>query len=256
MSGHSKWSTIKRQKGVTDAKRGAAFTKVANVITIAAREGGDSPDTNFKLRLAMEDAKRINMPKANIEKAIARGVGKGGEGVRLEEITYEGFGPEGVAILLTAVTDNKQRTVQEVRSTFDRAGGRLGGPGSVAYLFDQTAEIDVKMQEKKDPDHILLAAAEAGADDVEVTEGEEGIVYCKVNNLEKVKSGLERQGLKITNTQISQKPKNLIKIEDSTKAEKVLDLMDKLDGISDVQKVYANFDIPEDVILRNADIME
>ena len=254
MSGHSKWSTIKRQKGVTDAKRGAAFTKVANAITIAVREGGESPDTNFKLRLIIEDAKRINMPKANIEKAIARGVGKEGGG-RLEEITYEGFGPEGVAILITAVTDNKLRTAQEIRSTLDRAGGRLAGPGSVAYLFESVGEIDVEAQDDSDPDHILLAAAESGAEDVEA-EGAVGVVYGKVVDIEKIKSELESHGLKIVNAQISQKPKNLIKIEDSHKAKKVLDLMDKLDGISDVQKIYANFDIPEDVILRNAEIMK
>src|SRR3990167_2159226 len=156
MSGHSKWSTIKRQKGVTDAKRGAAFTKAANAITIVAREGRESPDTNFKLRLAIEDAKKINMPKENIQRAINRGTGIGGEGAILEEIIYEGFGPEGVAILLTAVTDNKQRTAQEVRSVFDRAGGRLAGPGSVSYLFEQMGEIDVKMKDAQDPDHIIL----------------------------------------------------------------------------------------------------
>ena len=147
MSGHSKWSTIKRQKGITDAKRGAAFTKAANAITIAAREGGESTETNFKLRLLIEAARKLNMPKDNIQRAINRGVGKGSERSSLEEITYEGFGPSGVAILVLAVTDNKQRTTQTMRSVFDRGGGSLGGPGSVSYIFDSSAVIDVKLED-------------------------------------------------------------------------------------------------------------
>lgn len=253
MSGHSKWSTIKRQKGVTDAKRGADFTKVSNAITIAAREGGDSSETNFKLRLALDAAKKINMPKANMEKAIARGVGKGGDGVKLVEMIYEGFGPEGIAILIVVVTDNKQRSAQEVRSLFDRSGGRLAGPGSVSYLFKQTGEINVRMKDNTDPDHLILVAADSGAEDVNVTDGE-GVVYCKPAEIEKIKSELEKNGLEIVDSHISQKPKNLVRIEDSAKAKKVLDLMDKLDVLADVQKVYADFDIPEEIILRNTEI--
>lgn len=251
MSGHSKWSTIKRQKGVADARRGQAFTKAANAITIAAREGGESPETNFKLRLAMEDAKRINMPKDNIERAIARGVGKGTEAARLEEITYEGFGPVGVAILVSAVTDNKLRTAQEVRSTLERGGGRLAGPGSVSYLFDQIAEVDVEMEDAADSDHIVLAAADAGAEDVEV-DGKVGVVYCTAGDLERVKSDLESHNLKILSAQLSAKPKSLVKIEDAAKASKVLELMDRLDQLPDVQKVYANFDIPEEILEKEA----
>jgi YebC/PmpR family DNA-binding regulatory protein len=250
MSGHSKWSTIKRQKGVTDAKRGAAFTKVANAITIAARSGGESPETNFKLRLSIEDAKRINMPKGNIEKAIARGVGKAGEGAKLEELTYEGFGPGGVAILVSVVTDNRLRAAQEVRSVFERSGGSLAGPGSVSYLFSSTAQIAIDTK-GEDPDEIVLVAADSGADDVDVEEGM-GIVYCRPESLEKIKKELEGKNLKTTGTELSMKPKNTVKIEDKEKAAKVLDLMEKLDGLSDVQKVYANFDIPDEILQKEA----
>src|SRR3989344_4535114 len=224
MSGHSKWSTIKRQKGVTDARRGQAFTKVANAITLAAREGGESPESNFKLRLAIEAAKRINMPKENIERAIARGVGKGGEGAKIEEVTYEGFGPAGIGIVVSAVTDNKLRTAQEIRSAFERGGGALGGPGSVFYLFSQTGEIVVIEECEEDSDKVLSAAAETGAEDVDISEGSAAI-YCATSNLERIKGKLEESGLKITGSEITMKPKSLIKIEDSDKAKKVLDLM-------------------------------
>ena len=249
MSGHSKWSTIKRQKGVTDTKRGAAFTKVANAITITAREGGDSPESNFKLRLVMDEAKRLNMPKENILKAINRGVGKGGEDVKLEEIIYEGFGPGGVAVLIFVVTDNRQRSAQEIRSIFDRGGGTLSGPGSVSYLFSQVAQIDVKLKDDKDPDEVLLIAADAGAEDVEVS-SIDAVIYCKPVDLEKVKKYLESKGMEIMGTHLSMKPKNSIKIEDLEKAKKVLDLMEKLDSLSDVQEVYANFDIPDEILQK------
>ena len=251
MSGHSKWSTIKRQKGVTDAKRGAAFTKVANAITVTARSGGKSPETNFKLRLTIEDAKRINMPKGNIEKAIARGVGKAGEGAKLEELTYEGFGPGGVAILVFVVTDNRLRVAQEVRSVFDRSGGTLAGPGSVSYLFSPSAQMEVEIDEEVDPDELVLMAADAGADDAEV-EGSTGLVYCQPEFLEKTKTYLEGQNLKISGTELSMKPKNVVKIEDKEKATKVLNLMEKIDAIGDVQRVYANFDIPDEILKKEA----
>lgn len=252
MSGHSKWSTIKRQKGVTDAKRGAAFTKAANAITIAAREGGESTETNFKLRLLIEAARKLNMPKDNIQRAINRGVGKGSERSSLEEITYEGFGPSGVAILVLAVTDNKQRTAQTVRSVFDRGGGSLGGPGSVSYIFDSAAVIDVKLEDTTDdPDRILIAAADAGADDIEVDDGT-GVVYCKPQELEKIKKDLENSHLKIVGSELTRKPKSLVRIEDLEKAKKVLNLMRQLEDLEDVQKVYANFDIPDEIIQREA----
>src|SRR3989304_7019571 len=162
MSGHSKWSQIKRQKGATDARRGAAFTKAANAITLAAREGGVDPETNFKLRLAVEAAKRVNMPKENIERAIKRATGEAKDGQRLEEIVYEGFGPAGVGIVVGAVTDNKQRTAQEVRRAFERGGGRLSGPGSVSHFFRPIGEIVVRGGGGLDPDQLLLVAADSG----------------------------------------------------------------------------------------------
>jgi YebC/PmpR family DNA-binding regulatory protein len=253
MSGHSKWSTIKRQKGVTDARRGAAFTKAANAITVAAREGGGSPNTNFKLRLAIEAARKVNMPKDNIEKAIARGSGDAKEGKRLEKVTYEGFGPGGIGILLEAVTDNRQRTAQEVRSTFERSGGRLSGPGSVAYLFSPTGEIAVQLSEGTDSDQVLLAAADAGAEDVD-TDKNEAIVYCRPSDLEKVKENLAQRNLEIVETRTSRKPISIIKINDEKVASSVLSLVNKLDDLPDVQKVYANFDIPEEILLRETEI--
>ncbi|MEX0616877.1 MAG: YebC/PmpR family DNA-binding transcriptional regulator [Candidatus Woykebacteria bacterium] len=251
MSGHSKWSTIKRQKGVTDAKRGQAFTRVANAITLAAREGGASSDSNFKLRLAIEAAKRLNMPKDNIERAVDRGVGKGSEAAKLEEVIYEGFGPAGVGVVVVAVTDNRLRTAQEVRTTFDRGGGTLGAPGSVAYLFSQTGEIDVEVGGAVSPDDLLSAAADAGADDVDLSE-ESALIYCATSNLDKIKKVLEGRGLKITGSEITMKPKNVVRIEEAEKAAKVLSLMDKLEELQDVQKVYANFDIPEEILEREA----
>ncbi|MEX0621536.1 MAG: YebC/PmpR family DNA-binding transcriptional regulator [Candidatus Woykebacteria bacterium] len=249
MSGHSKWSTIKRQKGATDAKRGAAFTKAANAITIAAREGGANPETNFKLRLAVDSAKRVNMPKGNIERAIARGSSVGKDGPNLEEVTYEGFGPGGVGILVEAVTDNRQRTAQEVRSAFDRSGGRLSGPGSVDHFFKPVAEIVLRVDSNIDPDQLLLTAAEAGAEDVEAS-GSEAVVYCKVTDLERVKNNLSARGLEVIETKISRQPTTTIKIEEEKLAASVLSLVDKLEELADVQTVYANFDIPEEVLKK------
>ena len=255
MSGHSKWSTIKRQKGATDARRGAAFTKAANAITLAAREGGGDPETNFKLRLAVEAAKRTNMPKENIERAIKRAAGDGKEGQRLEEIVYEGFGPAGVGIVLEAATDNKQRTAQEVRSSFERSGGKLSGPGSVSHLFNPVGEIVVRFADSFGEDRIVLTAADAGADDVE-TEKNEAIVYCKVKDLAEVKSKLEESSLEIIETKLSRKPLSVVKINDEQQASSILSLVNKLDDLADVQKVYANFDIPEEIIERNASIVK
>jgi YebC/PmpR family DNA-binding regulatory protein len=249
MSGHSKWSTIKRQKGVTDAKRGAAFTKAANAITVAARSGGESPETNFKLRLAVEAARAINMPKENVSRAIARGVGKGSEAAKLEQLTYEGFGPGGVAILVESVTDNKSRTAQEVRSVFERNGGRLGGSGAVSHLFKSVGEIVVKIDGTTDPDQILLVAAEADADDVEVSENEAQI-FCEPSVLEKVKTGVANGGLDVVESKLSRKPASSIEIRDEKKAEQILLLVNKLEDLQDVQTVYANFDIPDDILQK------
>ncbi len=253
MSGHSKWSTIKRQKGATDARRGAAFTKATNAIIMAAREGGGNPEANFKLRLAIEAAKRLNMPKDNIEKAIARATGAAKEGKALEEVTYEGFGPGGVGVLVEAVTDNRQRTAQEVRSAFERGGGNLSGAGSVAHLFSPIGEIVICRDGGLDQDQLFLDAADAGAEDIEI-EDDEVIVYCKTSELEKVKEKLGRAGLEIIETRLSRKPTSVIKIVDEKQAFGILSLVNKLDDLSDVQRVYANFDISNEVLMRNANI--
>lgn len=240
MSGHSKWSTIKRQKGANDAKRGQAFTKAGKAITIAAREGGGNPDTNFKLRLAVEAARAINMPKDNIERAIARGVGGSGEKA-LEEVTYEGYGPAGVALLIEVVTDNKMRSASEVRSVLDRGNGSLAGVGSVAFNFKPVGEISVKIT-GKDPDELFLLAADAGAEDIDTSE-EDATVFCKPENLVKVKDAIGEAGYEVVGAEVVKESSNNVKITDEDKAKSVLSLIEKLEDLDDVQKVYANFDI-------------
>ena len=243
MSGHSKWSTIKRQKGANDAKRGQAFTKAANAITIAVREGGGRAETNFKLRLAIEAARAVNMPKENIERAIARGTRAAGE-KELLEVIYEGYGPAGVAILVESVTDNKMRTASDVRSIFERAGGTLAGPGSVAYLFKALVAIDVT---GKTSDEVLVIAADAGADDVE-ERGEVVTVYTNPEKLEEVKRKLSATGLEIVGWDITKGSITQVEIVDDYVANSVLSLINKLEDLDVVQKVYSNFDIPTDIM--------
>jgi len=246
MSGHSKWAQIKRQKGVTDIKRGQAFTKIAKAITLAVKEGGGigDPEKNFKLRLAIEKARAINTPKENIERAIERGMGKG-KGESLEEVVYEGFGPGGVAVIAEAATDNRQRTNSEVKSIFDKNGGTFGNPGSVSYLFQKKGTITIK-KDGKTIDEIFLAAADFGAEDVEEA-GEEVLVYTKPEDLGKVKDLLSNS-LTVTNAEIIRKPFVAVTIEDKQTAQKVLSFMDKLESCEDIQRVDANFDIPDNLI--------
>lgn len=243
MSGHSKWSTIKRQKGANDAKRGQAFTKAGIAITVAAREGGGNPDSNFKLRLAVEAARAINMPKENIERAIARATGAAG-GKILEEVTYEGYGPAGVAVMIDAVTDNKMRTTAEVRSILERAGGTLAGPGSVNYLFNAGAALDVKTD---NADEVFLTAADAGAEDVEQND-ETVTVYTSPQKLEEVKNKLTEAGFEVSGWEITKVATNQVAVNDPKQAEAVLNTVNKLEDLEDVQKVYANFDIAENIL--------
>lgn len=245
MSGHSKWSTIKRQKGANDAKRGQAFTKASRLITIAAREGGGNPDSNFKLRLAIEAARAINMPKDNIERAIERATGAGGEKA-LEEVTYEGYGPSGIALLIEAVTDNKMRSSAEVRSLLDRGGGNLAGPGSVSFLFKPVGEISVKLA-NKDPDELFLLSADSGAEDIETAE-QEATIFCSPENLVKVKEAIEGAGYEITSSEAVKEPTTTVKLGSEEEAKSVLNLIEKLEDLDDVQKVYANFDIETEVL--------
>lgn len=247
MSGHSKWSTIKRQKGVNDQKRGQLFTKLGKVITIAVREGGGitDPEDNFKLRLAIEKARGSNMPKENIKRAIERGVGRSGEG-QLESVIYEGYGPFSVAIIVEAATDNKKRTSQELKSVFERGGGSLGGSGSVFYLFERKGLI-VVAQKGLTEDQVLEKILETGAEDLEETE--DGFeIYTQDQRLHEVKERLVSSGLEIIESELTFKPKSTVAITEKEKAEKILKLMDSLEDLDDVQKVYANFDIPKGVL--------
>ena len=237
MSGHSKWSTIKRQKGAADVKRGAAFTKISNAITIAVKQGGGvgDPDQNPRLRLAIELARSANMPKDNIERAILRATSK--EAGDLTELTYEGFAPGGVAVLVEAVTDNTNRTTSEVKSLFNKSGASFAGPGAVAYQFDQTGEISI-LKNGKTIDDIFLLAAELGAEDVE-DRGDEVAVYTQVSDLAKIKEGLLASGLEITGAEISRKPKNTMSVGEEQK-EKIVNFLSALEDMDDIQKVYSN----------------
>jgi YebC/PmpR family DNA-binding regulatory protein len=246
MSGHSKWSQIKRQKGVSDVKRGAAFTKLANAITIAVREGGGigDPEGNFKLRLTIEKARAMNMPKENIQRAIERGQGKGGNEV-LEEAVYEGFGPGGTAIIVEATTDKKLRTTSEIKNLFEKNGATLGTPGSVSYQF-QTKGLITVVKNQASFDDIFEAAVEAGADDIEDA-GEEVNIYTDPSLVHKIKEMLQEK-FSVTSAELVRKPVVTVSVTDKSVAEKLLSFMEKVEGHDDVQKVYSNFDIPDDLI--------
>lgn len=241
MSGHSKWSQIKRQKGAADAKRGQLFTKLGREITIAAREGGPDPDGNPRLRHAIQRARDASMPLENIERAIKRATG-GGEAAALEEVIYEGYGPGGAAILVEALTDNRNRTVAEVRSVFTRAGGSLGESGCVAWMFESRGVITIERPDR-DPDELGLLAIDAGAEDVRV---EDGIVevFTLPANLEAVRAALEQQGVRITAAEVTLVPKTTLALDDK-QAAATLRLLEKLEELDDVQRVHTNLEISE-----------
>ena len=238
MSGHSKWSTIKRQKGVKDNARGALFTKLGNAIAVAARSGAD-PDMNFSLRLAIDRAKAANMPVANIQRSIDRGSGKLG-GEQIQELMYEGYGPGGTAILVEVATDNINRTYPEVRLAFSKHGGSIAEKGSVAFQFEHKGMIRVNGK----GDDLMLTALDAGAEDVQ-EEGGESVIYTDPKQLAKVRDNLKEAELDITEAELTYVPKNTIEVSDESTAGKVLRLMDALDAIDDVANTHVNFDIPE-----------
>jgi YebC/PmpR family DNA-binding regulatory protein len=246
MSGHSKWATIKRQKGANDAKRGQLFTKLSKAITIAVRQGGNvtDPDSNFRLRLAVEAARAANMPKENIERAIQRASGR--EANDLSEALYEGFGPGGFSVIVETLSDNKQRTVSEVKNIFDKNGGSMGNQGSVQYQFEKKGMIIVE-KGSHNLDEIFLIAADNQAEDVEDGDSEVAI-YTKPEDLARIRKGIGEQGLQIKTAELSWKPIVFNSIADRVSAEKALQFLEKLEDLDDVQKVYANFDIPEEVI--------
>ena len=247
MSGHSKWSQIKRQKGATDVKRGAIFTKMTREVMLAAKEGGSDPEANFRLRLAMDRARGVNMPLANIQRAIDRATGAAG-GELIESVLYEGYGPGGVSILVEAATDNRNRTASEVRAAFTKHNGSLGGPGSVAWQFENKGVIEIATSDL-DPDDVSLQAIDAGADDVEA-DADSITVYTSPVLLRQVKDALEKAGLKIDSAELSMRPTSAV-VLDADRATKVLRLVDALDDLDDVTKVHANFDVPAE-ILANA----
>lgn len=245
MSGHSKWSTIKRAKGASDAKRGAVFTKLSREIIIAAKEGGTDQTANFKLRLAVQRAKASNMPSDNIERAIAKGSGTGGDGEQLDEIMYEGYAPGGAAILVSVLTDNRNRTVAEVRHRFSRSGGNLGETGSVGWQFEAKGVITVSLN-GHDADEIALQAIDAGASDVEV-QGESIEVQTEPANLEPVRKALESGGLDIENADFAMVPKITIELDTKT-AHQTLRLLEALEDLDDVQRVYSNADFTDEAL--------
>lgn len=240
MSGHSKWSTIKRQKGLKDAQRGAIFTKLANAIALAARNGTD-PDTNFALRLEIDRAKVANMPQANIQRAINRVADK--NAADLQEALYEGYGPGGVAILVSVTTDNINRTYPEVRLAFSKHGGNIAEKGSVAFQFDHKGAIEVKQS----VDDVLLTAIEAGADDV-INESDATIIYTNNKMLAQVRDKLREMGVNIISAELVYVPRQLVKISDQETAGKIMRLVSALEEVDGVNDIYSNYDIDDDLM--------
>lgn len=241
MSGHSKWSTIKRQKGANDAKRGAIFTKLGNQIAIAAR-GGTDPNMNSALAMAVEKAKAANMPLANIERSIQRAADK--SAAQLEEVMYEGYGPGGVAILVECATDNRNRTLPEVRLAFSKTGGNMAEQGSVAFQFSRKGVIRVKGTSED----IQLQAIEAGAEDVvEEKENDETVIYTTLGDLAKARDQLKEAGLEVVEAELTYVPNDTIEISDPETVRKVINLMNALDDLDDVTNTYTNFDIAEGI---------
>ena len=248
MSGHSKWSSIKHKKGAADAKRGKLFSKLSRAIIVAAKEGGGDPSGNLALQNAVEKAKSYSMPKENIDRAIAKGSGADADAAAFETVVYEGYGPSGVAVIVEALTDNRNRTAGEVRHTFAKNDGNLGGSGAVAWLFERRGVVIVD-----DPgaagaeDELTLAAAEGGADDV-ARDGSGFQVTCAPEQLVEVRAAIEAAGFSVDASELTMIPKTTVEVADENEAKKILRLIDQLEDNDDVQDVYANFDIPERVL--------
>jgi YebC/PmpR family DNA-binding regulatory protein len=244
MSGHSKWSQIKRQKGAADAKRGQIFTKLAREIIVAVREGGSNPEANFRLRLAIQKARDSNMPLDNIDRAIKRGSGQT-EGASLAEMVLEGYGPGGTAILVSALSDNRNRTLQDVRNIFFRQGGNLGESGCVAWLFDSRGVITVDAKEQ-DSEALALEAIDAGAEDVKV-ESDYIEIYTRPEELEKVREALKQKNVPVASAEVSRVPKTVVQLDEKA-ALQTLRLLDKLEELDEVQSVSSNADFPDSIL--------
>jgi YebC/PmpR family DNA-binding regulatory protein len=247
MSGHSKWSTIKHQKGAADAKRGALFTKLSRDIALAVRTGGADPDMNFRLRLALDKAKSSNMPQDSIARAVKRSSGDGGDGADdLEEITYEGYGPGGGAILLQAVTTNRNRTAADVRAAFNRSGGSLGETGCVAWNFDSRGVITSEIADEERAEELGLLAIDAGAEDIQIEDGTLEI-FTAVDKLQQVQRAMEGEGINPETAELSMVPRTTIPLGNK-EAEQTLKLLDSLEELDDVQRAYTTADFPPEVL--------
>ena len=246
MSGHSKWSSIKHKKGAADAKRGKLFSKLSRAIIVAAKEGGGDPSGNLALQNAIEKAKSYSMPKDNIDRAIAKGSGADADASAFEVVVYEGYGPSGVAVIVEALTDNRNRTASDVRHTFAKNDGNLGGSGAVSWLFERRGIVMVDA-EGVDEDELMLAAAEGGAEDVEL-DGSSYQVTCAPELLAAVRNAVESAGFMVESAELMLVPKTTVAVDDESKARQVMRLVDALEENDDVQDVYANFDIPEQVL--------
>jgi YebC/PmpR family DNA-binding regulatory protein len=246
LSGHSKWSSIKHKKGAADAKRGKLFSKLTRAIIVAAKEGGGDPANNLALANAIEKAKSYSMPKDNIERAVAKGSGEGADAATFEAILYEGYGPEGVAVIVEALTDNRNRTAADVRHAFAKHGGSLGATGAVAWQFDRQGVVIVPAA-GVDEDELFMAAADGGAEDVSL-DGDVFQVTSAPESLTAVREAIEAAGFGVDSAELSLIPKNTVAVEDDAAAKRVLRLMETLEDNDDVQDVYANFDIPEQVL--------
>jgi YebC/PmpR family DNA-binding regulatory protein len=245
MSGHSKWSTIKHKKGAADAKRGKVFTRIIKEMTIAARLGGGDPEGNPRLRAAIAEAKASNMPKDNIERAVKRGTGEL-EGATYEEVTYEGYGPGGVAIMVEALTDNTNRTTPEIRHIFEKSGGNLGSPGSVRFQFEKKGYFAIEKNAVTE-DRLMEIALEAGADDLQTDDPDAFEVYASPESFEAVRQALEKNKIATIEAKLGMIPSNYVKIDDN-KSKQMMRLMEMLDDHDDVQNVWSNFDIPEEMM--------
>ena len=247
MSGHSKWAQIRRSKGVNDARRGQLFTRLGREIVVAVREGGGGdPNANFRLRMAVQHARDANMPMDNIDRTIKRALGSG-EGMQLEEITYEGYGPGGTAMLVQTLTENRNRTVAEVRNAFNRNAGNMGENGSVDWLFENKGVIEVELK-GHDPDELSIEAIDMGADDVEPVgpDDETLIIYTDPSDVEKVRQALEARKYTVLKAESTLTPKSRITLTEEKVAYQVMRLVEKLEDLDDVQNVYTNADIPEE----------
>ncbi|AHF10160.1 MULTISPECIES: YebC/PmpR family DNA-binding transcriptional regulator [Dehalobacter] len=251
MSGHSKWANIKHKKAKTDAIKGRIFTKLAREIMVAARAGGADPNGNFRLKIAIDNAKAANLPNDNIQRAIQKGAGAG-EGANYEELRYEGYGPGGVAIMVELMTDNRNRTASEMRHLFSKNGGNLGETGSVSWMFTEKGQLDVPKEDlKMDEDEIMLLALEAGAEDV-ASEDESYEIFTEPDSMQEVRQVLLDSKIPIENVAINLIPVNRVEIADIEQAKKIIKLIDSLESHDDVQKVYTNFDLAES--LEDADL--